>query len=29
LQLEAMYTLIAEADPAIIGGKLPDAEFYL
>lgn len=27
--LEAVYRSVAEADPAIIGGKLPAAEFYL
>ncbi|WP_166443704.1 ABC transporter substrate-binding protein [Rhabdaerophilum calidifontis] len=28
-QLEAMFALNAEADPALIGGKMPPAEFYL
>lgn len=28
-ELEAMYSALAEADPGIIGGRLPDAEFYL
>lgn len=28
-QLEAMFTLNADADPALIGGRLPPAEFYL
>lgn len=27
--LEALFAAVAEADPAIIGGKLPGAEFYL
>ena len=29
VQLEAMYSLSADADPALIGGRLPPAEFYL
>lgn len=27
--LERMYRFISEANPAVLGGKLPDAEFYL
>jgi NitT/TauT family transport system substrate-binding protein len=27
--LERMYRLIGDANPALLGGKLPDAGFYL
>lgn len=27
--LEAMFSVIAEADPSLLGGKLPAAEFYM
>ena len=27
--IEAMLTVLAEADPAVIGGHVPDADFYL
>jgi NitT/TauT family transport system substrate-binding protein len=27
--LDSMFSTLAEFDPAIIGGSLPDAEFYL
>jgi NitT/TauT family transport system substrate-binding protein len=28
-ELERMYRIISDANPAVLGGKLPDDEFYL